>query len=127
MTLRVRALMTRDVLTIGPPVVSDGQLVGVVTRPDLVPAFVRPDGDIEREIVDDVLTRTLWVERGTVDVEVARGSVTLNGTLRSRCDGELLEVSAARVPGVVSVASNVAWEIDDLGTKVRRRPGWTLR
>ena len=90
-------------------------------------AFVRPDGDIEGKIVDDVLTRTLWVERGTVDVEVARGSVTLSGTLRPRCDGELLEVFAARVPGVVSVASNVPWEIDDRGTKVRRRPGWTLR
>ena len=90
-------------------------------------AFVRPGGDIEREIVDEVLTRTLRVERGTVDVEVARGSVTLSGTLRSRRDGELLEVFAARAPGVASVAWNVAWEIDDRGTTVRRRPGWTLR
>ena len=88
---------------------------------------MRADGDIERAIVDDALTRTPRVERGTVDVEVARGSVTLSGTLRSRCDGELLEVFAARGPGVVSVAPNVAWKVDDRGTKVRRRPGWTLR
>ena len=32
------------------PVVTDGKLVGIVTRADLVRAFVRTDVDIAREI-----------------------------------------------------------------------------
>jgi CBS domain-containing protein len=36
------------------PVVEDSRLVGIVTRADLVRAFVRPDEELEREIRNDV-------------------------------------------------------------------------
>lgn len=125
--------MTAPAITIGPratvadaarlmsernvnrlPVVDDeGALLGIVTRADLVRAFVRSDEQVEAEIRADVLGRTLWVEEGRVDVEVRRGEVTLSGSLDRRSDVEVLERLVGRVPGVVAVASSVAWRVDD--------------
>lgn len=101
------------------PVVEDGKLVGIVTRADLVRAFVRSDAEIEEEIRRDVLERTLWAEAGQVELEVRRGTVTLRGALPRRSEVELLERLVRRVPGVITVASSVAWGVDDL---TRREP-----
>lgn len=101
------------------PVVDAGRLVGIVTRADLVRAFVRSDAEIEEEIRRDVLERTLWAEAGQVELEVRRGTVTLRGALPRRSEVELLERLVRRVPGVITVASSVAWGVDDL---TRREP-----
>jgi CBS domain-containing protein len=45
------------------PVVSDGLLVGIVTRADVVRAFRRSDDEIEREIRADVLVDAIRLER----------------------------------------------------------------
>ena len=47
-----------------PVVDDDGLLIGIVTRADLVRAFVRSDEDVAREIREDVIRRTLWIEPG---------------------------------------------------------------
>jgi CBS domain-containing protein len=103
------------------PVVQHGELVGIVTRADLVRAFSRPDAEIERELHEDVLERTLWLERGTVDVHVARGKVQLSGRLAKRSDAMLLEALAAKVPGVIEVASQLTWDLEDTTRRERRR------
>ena len=102
------------------PVVKDGRLVGILTRADLVRAFTRTDEEVEREVREDVLARTMWVEPGRVDVAVANGVVRLTGRLHSRSDVELLGRLAARVPGVVAVESSVEWQVDDHARKGRR-------
>jgi CBS domain-containing protein len=89
------------------PVVDDGRLVGIVTRADVVRAFARSDGEIAEEIHDEILRRTLWLEPGSVTVTVEDGAVTLDGEVDSEADAELLPVFVSRVPGVVSVRSNV--------------------
>ena len=43
------------------PVVAGEELVGIVTRADLVRAFRRSDEEIKREITEDVIVRTLWM------------------------------------------------------------------
>jgi CBS domain-containing protein len=101
------------------PVVDEGRLVGIVTRTDLVRAFVRSDHELESEIRDDVLKRTLWVDDGRIAVDVRRGTVTLSGSLDRRSDVELLERLVHRVPGVVAVASSVAWRLDDMTRRGR--------
>jgi CBS domain-containing protein len=107
------------------PVVQDEKLVGIVTRTDLVRAFVRDDHEIEREIREDVLGRTLWADVGAVDVQVTRGAATLRGGLDRRSDAELLERLVRRVPGVVAVESEVSWRVDDVTRAARRKLGRT--
>jgi CBS domain-containing protein len=137
--LAARSAMTAPALTIAPyqsvseaarlmakhgvnrlPVVKDDKLVGIITRADLVRAFTRTDSEIEREIDEDVLERTLWIEADRVEVEVADGVVRLHGTLHTRSDVELLCRLVARVPGVSSVESTVRWQIDDTTRRGRR-------
>lgn len=44
------------------PVESDKNLVGIVTRADLVRVFVRSDDEIARELRQAVVADTLWVD-----------------------------------------------------------------
>ena len=92
------------------PVVTlgDGRLVGILTRTDLIRAFVRPDHLVATEIRDDVLRRVLWLSPGTVEVDVSDGEVALTGALETEAEAEVLEKLVAKVPGVVAVHSTVA-------------------
>ena len=103
------------------PVVQHGVLVGIVTRADLVRAFTRTDAELEREIREDLLRRTLWIDEGSVQVAVASGTATLTGGLQKRSDVELLERLVEGVPGVTAVRSSVAWRFDDKTREGRRQ------
>ena len=101
------------------PVVRNGALVGIVSRTDLVRAFVRSDADIRREIREDVLVGTLWLEvPEVIGVDVDRGAVRLTGQLESPLDAELLPRLVARVPGVVSVESKLVARAEH-GVRIR--------
>jgi CBS domain-containing protein len=100
------------------PVVVDDRLVGIVTRADLVRAFVRTDAEIAREICEDVLVSTLWIDPAPVTVAVRRGEVTLAGEVGNRSEAELIGAYVSRVPGVIGVdASGLGWRDDDLGRR----------
>ena len=137
--LTARKAMTAPALTIAPwdtvaeaarimcergvnrlPVVEEGRLVGIVTRSDLVRAFVRSDAEIERELSRDVLERTMWIDDGRIQATVKDGAVRLSGTLQMRSDVKLLQRLVGRVPGVVSIDSSVRWLIDDTARRGRR-------
>jgi CBS domain-containing protein len=106
-----RLMVERNVNRL-PVVTSDGELVGIVTRADLVQAFIRSDEEIERELRDDVALKTLWMNPAALDISVKAGEVTLKGEVDLKTDAELLERFTARVPGVVSVRSQLRWKIE---------------
>ncbi len=91
------------------PVVDEhGKLVGLVSRGDLVRAFVRSDEAIRREIEDDLLRGSLWIDHpDEIRVDVTAGEVTLMGTVDSRADIEIVPLQVRRVPGVVGVTSKL--------------------
>lgn len=95
-----------------PVVTEDGGLVGIVTRADLVRAFVRSDKEIARELREDVAVGTLWMNAEKLEISVEGGEVTLAGEVDLKADAELLQRFAARVPGVVSVHSELRWRVD---------------
>jgi len=96
-----------------PVMTEDGKLVGIVTRADLVRAFVRSDEEIARELREDVAVGTLWLNAEKLDITVEEGEVTLAGEVEQKAHAELLERFAARVPGVISVRSELRWQLDD--------------
>jgi CBS domain-containing protein len=106
------------------PVADGSRLVGIVTRADLVRAFVRPDDELEREIREDVAETALWIDSKRLDVAVDQGVVKLAGEVERRADAELLQRFAAAVPGVVSVDSELRWKLDEpkLPASDRRLP-----
>jgi CBS domain-containing protein len=92
------------------PVVNGKELVGIVTRHDLVRAFARADEEIWQEIDSDRLIRSYWRRPGSYDVAVNRGEVTLTGKVGSKDEARRIEAFVDRVPGVVAVTSRLHWE-----------------
>ncbi|MFO7571277.1 MAG: CBS domain-containing protein [Gaiellaceae bacterium] len=96
-----------------PVVDGEGKLLGIVTRADLVRAFVRSDEEIEHELREDVALNTLWIDASDLEIRVEGGEVTFGGRVESKTDAELLAHFATRVPGVVTVTSNLSWDVEN--------------
>jgi CBS domain-containing protein len=94
-------MLDRDVNRL-PVVDRDGVLIGIVTRHDLVRAFVHGDDEITAEIRQGVLVGELWRDPDLFVVRVKRGEVTIEGPIEGD-DLMLLIRRVSLVPGVVSV------------------------
>ena len=95
------------------PVIEDGRLVGIVSRADLVRAFIRSDDELARTIREDVLLRVLWLDPTLFTVEVADGVATVGGRVERRSTTEMIERCISLVPGIVGVHVSVDWSLDD--------------
>ena len=95
------------------PVVESGRLIGIVTRADLVRAYLRTDDELVRTIRQDVLHRILWLDPATFDVTVHAGEAVVRGTVERRSTARILEEAIAMVPGIVSLTADVGWSFDD--------------
>lgn len=106
-------LLTDHNLTRLPVVDASQHLVGIISRHDLVKVFLRSDHDIQAEINDEVVVRALSVDPRTVRIEVRDGVVTLHGQLERRSMVPLAVHLAQSVDGVVAVADQLTFVLDD--------------
>ena len=97
------------------PIVRDGRLVGIVSRADLVKAYLevaaKPaqtlnDADIRKRI-DDVLAHEPWAGTALLNVSVDGGVVEFGGCVGSDGQRKALQVAAEALPGVRVVHNHV--------------------
>jgi CBS domain-containing protein len=135
---KIADLMTRNVVSIGPeapideivrlmerwrlkrlPVVEAGRLVGIVTRADLVRAFldslpppmrpvIVPDAEI-RDRIKEEIAKQPWARRASIEVHVVRGEVELRGTVTEERARAALQIIAENVAGVRRVRHRLVW------------------
>jgi CBS domain-containing protein len=118
-----RLVVVEDEVASGP--VEAEVLVGILTRADLVRAFARSDEQVADEI-EATICRDLGIPRGTIGVDVRDGDVTLSGHVDDRSTVEALVARAVAVPGVVSLASEVSFRVNEVSVPtgaVRATPG----
>jgi CBS-domain-containing membrane protein len=90
-----------------------GNLVGIVSRCDLLSVFLRPDEDIAWE-VRQMLTEILLADPARITVQVRNGIVTLAGQLGSAEQHDLIRIAARLtwdIDGVVNVVNKLGTSI----------------
>ena len=92
-----------------PVVNSGGQLVGIVSRSDVLAVFDRPDEDIRKEIVDTMLLHEFLIDPRVFKVTVESGVVTMEGIPETAALGRALVRKARHVLGVVAVRDRLTY------------------
>ncbi|MFD3806565.1 CBS domain-containing protein [Streptomyces sp. NPDC058611] len=106
-------LMTRRGVERLPVVDDEDRLVGIATRRDLLRVFLRPDHEIRRCLIEDVLGETMGIGSDAVDVHVVDGLVTLDGLLPRGSQIPVVLRLARQVDGVVAVTDRLTARFDD--------------
>ena len=92
-----------------PVVNSGGELVGIVSRADVLAVFDRPDEDIREDIVDTMLLHEFLIDPRLFSVTVEAGVVTMEGCPETAALGHALVRKARHVPGVVAVRDRLSY------------------
>ena len=92
------------------PVVGEkGELVGIVSRADVLSVYNRPDGDIRREILDNVILNGFFADPDRFEVTVSSGVVTLGGHPETAARGRDIVAEIWHVEGVVAVRDRLTY------------------
>jgi CBS domain-containing protein len=98
------------------PIVDGGKLVGIISRANLLRAFVAfyvaptAEATSDEEIRERVYSRLrsqLWVAPGTLNVVVDQGVVELWAAVNSEAERKAIRVAAETTPGVTAVKDHV--------------------
>jgi CBS domain-containing protein len=92
---------------------STGMIVGIVTRSDVLNAYLRRDDDIQEEITKEILRGEFSRDAADVTVTTIWGVVTLNGHVRQRSAVARLVHAVQEVEGVVRVEEHLSCRADD--------------
>ena len=133
---KVGDIMTRDVVSVGAnaslneivavmekrkikrvPVVTGEELVGIVTRADVLRAFTAsrqtaPAALDDQAILDHLIAELKsqgFASPRTLDVTVDHGVVTLTGEIFDERQRPALTVAAENIPGVTKVIDHLVW------------------
>ena len=122
-------LMTKPPVTVGPdefvshaarlmyarkvkrlPVVDDdGRLIGIVSRADVLSVYNRPDSEIRREIIDNVILGMLLCDPSKFTVTVKEGIVTIEGMPETARVGHDMIEEIRHVEAVVAVRDRLSY------------------
>lgn len=100
------------------PITTDGRLVGIVSRADLLRALgqklaaLTPTNPSDAEIETSLRTElgaTKWLVGSNVDIKVHDGIVTLDGFIYDERLRRALNVAAHNVPGAKAVVDKMIW------------------
>jgi CBS domain-containing protein len=101
-------LMTRhDVNRL--PVVDRGRMVGILTRSDVIRAYVHSDEDIAGDA--GLMIAVLPAPMSSVQVSVEDGVVTLTGEVETSAEARLVARMVEGVEGVAKVDNRIVWEV----------------
>jgi CBS-domain-containing membrane protein len=102
------------------PVVDEtGQLLGIVSRADLLKVFNRPDKAIRREIMDEVIVGEFMMAPSRFFIHVDDGVVVLQGRVERRSLLPFVLRAVQGVEGVVRVENRLSSDIDDVEPLLR--------
>jgi CBS-domain-containing membrane protein len=141
----VRELMTAPVVSVDPdatlgeaarlmrrksvkrlPVVDGaGRILGILSRADLLKVFLREDADIQAEVREDVIRRTLWIDPDTIQIVVHGGVVVMEGQLERRSLIPVVERLVMAVEGVVGIDERLSFLVDDTAPGSEISLPWT--
>ena len=103
------------------PVLSDGKLVGIVSRADLLRALaarqanpIPPPAESDatiRAAMNEVLKNEEWAMSAMVNVIVSEGVVHLWGVIDSDDQRQALRVAAENIPGVTAVEDHLSFSL----------------
>jgi CBS domain-containing protein len=131
---KVTDIMTRPVITAAPdvplheiasllesnsikrvPIMHDGQLVGIVTRSNLIQALASAGKELDIPLSDSSIREKIlaklkqqpWAHTALLNVTVNAGVVDLWGVTRSDTERKAIRVAAETTPGVCAVNDNL--------------------
>jgi CBS domain-containing protein len=103
-----RLMFTRRLRRL-PVVDAAGRVVGIISRTDVLAVFDRPDEEIRREIVAEVIPRLS--EPSWYSVVVKDGIVTVEGTPETISIGHHVLARVRHVEGVVAVRDRLVYPV----------------
>jgi CBS domain-containing protein len=144
--LKVGEVMAREVITVSPdtplslvvdimeskqikrlPVLQNNELVGIVSRADLLRALVRllpernvlatSDAELRKRVLSEI-DKQRWAPRSTIDASVENGIVELRGAVTDDRERLGLRVIAENTPGVRGVHDRLVWVEPNSGTVI---------
>ena len=93
------------------PVVNyDGQLVGIVTRSDVLAIFERPDQDIWDEVTKVIIGTEFRLDPADFEVSARSGVVTIEGVVQLRRTALDLVRRVQHAEGVVGVRNRLSFD-----------------
>ncbi len=109
-SIRTAAKTMRDRQVKRLPVTdSDGYLVGIVTRSDVLTVFERPDTDIRDYVVKVVLDEEFGFDPDDFDVSVSSGVVTISGEVDRRDIALRLLAAIRHAEAVVGIRDRLSY------------------
>lgn len=92
-----------------PVVDTDGRLIGIVARSDVLSVYDRPDEEIRREIIRDVVGEEYRGDPDRITVTVRNGVVTLEGAPDTAAACRGIVDAARHARGVVAVRDRLTY------------------